>query len=57
MNVRHVIEGPHDAPVVLLCNSLGTTLEMWDAQAAALRDRYRVLRFDHRGRRTKRSTR
>ena len=22
---------------------------MWDAQAAALRDRFRVLRYDHRG--------
>ena len=52
MNVRYVIEGPDDAPVVLFSNSLGTTLEMWDAQAAALRDRYRLLRYDHRGRRT-----
>ena len=36
----------------MFANSLGTTLEMWDAQAEALRDRYRVLRFDHRGHRT-----
>jgi 3-oxoadipate enol-lactonase / 4-carboxymuconolactone decarboxylase len=40
---------PHDAPVVMFANSLGTTLEMWDAQAAALSSRYRVLRFDMRG--------
>jgi 3-oxoadipate enol-lactonase/4-carboxymuconolactone decarboxylase len=33
-------------------NSLGTTVDMWDAQAEALSDRYRVLRFDHRGHRT-----
>ena len=52
MTVRHVLEGPDGAPVVMFANSLGTTLEMWDAQAEALHDRYRVLRFDHRGHRT-----
>jgi 3-oxoadipate enol-lactonase/4-carboxymuconolactone decarboxylase len=52
MTVRHHLEGPDGAPVVMFANSLGTTLEMWDAQAEALRDRYRVLRFDHRGHRT-----
>jgi 3-oxoadipate enol-lactonase/4-carboxymuconolactone decarboxylase len=52
MTVNHRLEGPDGAPVVMFANSLGTTLEMWDAQAAALRDRYRVLRFDHRGHRT-----
>jgi len=52
MTVRHELEGPDYAPVVMFANSLGTTLEMWDAQAEALRDRYRVLRFDHRGHRT-----
>ena len=51
MTVNHTLEGPDYAPVVMFANSLGTTLEMWDAQAAALRDRYRVLRFDHRGHR------
>jgi 3-oxoadipate enol-lactonase / 4-carboxymuconolactone decarboxylase len=52
MTLHHLLEGPDGAAVVMLANSLGTTLEMWDAQAAALRDRYRVLRFDHRGHRT-----
>jgi 3-oxoadipate enol-lactonase/4-carboxymuconolactone decarboxylase len=51
MTVNHTLEGPDYAPVVMFANSLGTTLEMWDPQAAALRDRYRVLRFDHRGHR------
>jgi 3-oxoadipate enol-lactonase / 4-carboxymuconolactone decarboxylase len=49
VEVHHQLEGPDDAPVVMLANSLGTTLEMWDDQAAALADRYRVLRFDMRG--------
>ena len=43
------LQGPADAPVLMLSNSLGTTLEMWDAQAAALRSEFRVLRYDTRG--------
>ena len=49
VEVHHRLEGPEGAPVVVFANSLGTTLEMWDAQAAALAGRYRVLRFDLRG--------
>ena len=41
--------GPADAPVVVFSNSLGTTLEMWDAQVRALAGRWRVLRYDTRG--------
>jgi 3-oxoadipate enol-lactonase/4-carboxymuconolactone decarboxylase len=41
--------GPADAPVVVFSNSLGTTLEMWDAQVPALAGRWRVLRYDTRG--------
>ena len=41
--------GPADAPAVVFSNSLGATLEMWDAQARALAGRYRVLRYDTRG--------
>jgi 3-oxoadipate enol-lactonase len=44
-----LVEGPADAPAVVFANSLGTTLELWDAQAAALRATHRVVRFDHRG--------
>jgi 3-oxoadipate enol-lactonase/4-carboxymuconolactone decarboxylase len=49
VELHHRLEGPDGAPVVVFSNSLGTTLEMWDPQAAALSDRYRVLRFDTRG--------
>lgn len=41
--------GPTDAPAVVFSNSLGATLEMWDAQARALAGRYRVIRYDTRG--------
>lgn len=42
-------DGPADAPVVLLSNSLGCTHAMWQAQMAALVERFRVLRYDTRG--------
>lgn len=43
------LQGPEDAPVIAFSNSIGTTVEMWDAQAQALAGRYRVLRYDTRG--------
>jgi len=49
MRARYRLEGPADAPVVTLIHSLAATLELWDAQAAALGGRYRVLRYDVRG--------
>ena len=43
------IDGPEGAPVVMLSNSLGTSLSMWDPQIAALAATHRVLRYDSRG--------
>jgi 3-oxoadipate enol-lactonase len=43
------LEGPAGAPVVVLGNSLGTTREVWAPQAAVLGERFRLLRFEHRG--------
>jgi 3-oxoadipate enol-lactonase len=48
MTLHHDVSGPEGAPVLLLGGSLGTTLEMWDRQLA-LADRFRLVRFDHRG--------
>jgi 3-oxoadipate enol-lactonase len=42
-------DGSAGAPCVVLSNSLGTDLSMWDAQAAALASEYFVLRYDTRG--------
>ena len=47
--VHHQVDGPAGAPAILLSNSLGTTLAMWDAQVPALAERYRVIRYDTRG--------
>lgn len=38
-----------DRPVLVLSHALGCDLGMWDGVAAALEDRYTVLRYDHRG--------
>ena len=49
IQLYYQLTGPADAPVVMLSNSLGTRLEMWDPQLPALAQRYRVLRYDSRG--------
>ncbi|HKH22303.1 MAG TPA: 3-oxoadipate enol-lactonase [Solirubrobacterales bacterium] len=49
VDVNHTLAGPEDAPVLVFSNSLGTTGAMWDAQAASLSERFRVLRYDTRG--------
>jgi 3-oxoadipate enol-lactonase len=47
--LNHRVEGPAEAPVLVLLNSLGTDMGMWEPQAAALRDSYRLVRLDTRG--------
>jgi 3-oxoadipate enol-lactonase len=47
VEVHHVVEG-EGAPLVLL-NSLGTNLGMWDDQAGPLAERFRLVRYDQRG--------
>lgn len=47
--LHHELSGPEDAPVLVFAGSLGSTMAMWDPQVEALRDRFRVLRYDHRG--------
>jgi 3-oxoadipate enol-lactonase len=43
------IDGPDDAPALMLSNSLGTDLHMWDAQVSSFADQFRVVRYDRRG--------
>ncbi len=47
--VHHLVEGHRGAAPLVLSNSLGTTLEMWDPQALALTERFRLIRYDRRG--------
>jgi len=37
------------APALLLINSLGTSLEMWDDQASTLQQHFELVRYDARG--------
>lgn len=46
---RVALDGDPGAPALVLSNSLGTTLEMWEPQVPALSQRYRVIRYDTRG--------
>ena len=43
------VEGPERAPVLMLSNSLGTTLHMWDRQVAPFTQHFRLVRYDRRG--------
>ncbi|MGQ9427581.1 alpha/beta fold hydrolase [Gilvimarinus sp. F26214L] len=42
-------DGPADKPVLVLSNSIATTLEMWDGVVEVLSGDFRILRYDTRG--------
>jgi len=43
------IEGREGAPALMLSNSLGTNLHMWDDQAPEFAKHFRLIRWDRRG--------
>ncbi len=43
------VDGPERAPALMLSNSLGTDLHMWDEQVAPLTRHFRLVRYDRRG--------
>jgi 3-oxoadipate enol-lactonase len=47
--LNYELTGLEAVPVLMLSNSLGTDLRMWDAQLASFEQHYRVLRYDMRG--------
>jgi 3-oxoadipate enol-lactonase len=49
ITINYSIDGAEGAPWLVFSNSLATSLAMWDEQAAALKDSFRVLRYDQRG--------
>jgi 3-oxoadipate enol-lactonase len=49
VEVHSQLDGPETAPVLMLSNSLGTALDMWDDQMPALAEHFRVVRYDLRG--------
>jgi len=49
VRLHYALTGPAAAPLLILSNSLGATLSMWDAQAPAFEKQFRLLRYDMRG--------
>ncbi|GGM03579.1 3-oxoadipate enol-lactonase [Pseudomonas asuensis] len=47
--LNYRFDGREEAPVLVLSNSLGTDLHMWDDQIPAFTEHFRVLRYDTRG--------
>ena len=43
------LTGHEDGPLIVLSNSLGTTVEMWDGVVKILARSFRILRYDTRG--------
>ena len=43
------VEGREGAPALMLSNSLGTDLHMWDEQAGEWAKHFRLMRYDRRG--------
>ncbi|MDQ4093557.1 MAG: 3-oxoadipate enol-lactonase [Actinomycetota bacterium] len=49
VKVDHDLVGPSDSPVLVLAGPLGSTMQIWQPQVEVLAERFRVLRYDHRG--------
>jgi 3-oxoadipate enol-lactonase len=49
LRIHYEVAGDADLPPLVLSNSLGTSLEMWEPQMPALASRFRVVRYDSRG--------
>ena len=49
VRIGYDIEGPAEAPALLLCHALGTTRDLWTPQAGILTRACRVIRYDARG--------
>jgi 3-oxoadipate enol-lactonase len=44
-----LVEGSESRPTLMLSNPLGTNFRFWDPQAPALREHFRIVRYDSRG--------
>lgn len=49
MDIEYRLDGPEQAPLLVLSNSLGTTYDMWEPQREAFCEHFRVLRYNQRG--------
>jgi len=49
VTINSLVDGPADGPVVVLGSAIGTDAGLWARQVPALAQRYRVVRYEHRG--------
>jgi 3-oxoadipate enol-lactonase len=49
VRIAYRIDGSTDKPVLMLVNSIATSMSMWDGQIAEFSLYFRVLRYDYRG--------
>ena len=49
ISMNYTLEGPAQAPALIMSHSLATDLSMWDPTLPALTGKFRVLRYDTRG--------
>jgi 3-oxoadipate enol-lactonase len=49
VRLAYQVDGSPDRPALLLSNSLGSTMALWDEQVGVLSHRYCVIRYDLRG--------
>ena len=49
LRIHYELHGPVNAPALVLSNSLGTNLSLWDSQLPVFAQTFRVLRYDARG--------
>src|SRR5450755_1341709 len=56
IKTHYVIDGPEGAPWVTFITGIANDTTMWEEQARALADKFRVLRYDLRGQGQSKST-
>ena len=49
VHIHYALTGDSSLPVLILSNSLGTNLSMWDPQIPSFEKQFRILRYDMRG--------
>jgi 3-oxoadipate enol-lactonase len=49
VELYYTVDGPAEAPALVLGASLGTDTTLWQPQVPGLAERFRVVRYDHRG--------
>jgi 3-oxoadipate enol-lactonase len=49
LRMHYELDGPANAPALVLSNSLGTNLSLWDSQLPVFTKNFRLLRYDSRG--------